>query len=178
MKVRIAALLACIALGGAAFSEGRIDLGILVPRGAGISMGGDTQTIGGLDVTNWPFIPIPDAGAYFVKTDGAWTYGIGARAFTMIVATIAWPNAFVEFNSDRLAIEAQVGGGAFAFLSVAGSNGGFGKVAIPDVSAWYKIGKNRNFRLGGGLIGLYLPELIGDGIPFLIYLGAKGTIAL
>jgi hypothetical protein len=161
-----------------AFAEWRLDLGVIVPRGAGISIGGETESIDGMDVANWPFIPLPEAGIYYEEEVGSLKFGLGARAFTLILATILWPNAYVEMNVDRLAIQAQIGGGAFGLLTVSGADSTFGNVFIPDISAWYKLGKNRNLRLGGGIIGVYLPELMGDGLPFLFYLGGKVAIPL
>jgi len=171
-------LLLAVSLSMPAFAEWRLDLGVIVPRGAGLSIGGETETIGGMDVANWPFIPLPEAGIHYEGEVGGLKLGIGARAFTVVLATILWPNAYVELNVDRLAIQAQIGGGAFGLLSVSGSNGTVGNAFIPDISAWYKLGKNRSLRLGGGVVGLYLPELMGEGLPFLIYLGGKAAIPL
>lgn len=170
------ALVAVLAL--PIFADWRLDLGVIVPRGAGMTIGGETETVSGLDVAEWPFIPLPEAGIYYEGKLEDLTIGIGARAFSFILASIVWPNAFAEINLDRVAIQLQVGGGAFGFLTIAGSSGDFGKVLVPDLSAWVKVGKNRNLRLGGGVIGLYLPELLGESLPFLIYLGGKVAIPL
>jgi hypothetical protein len=163
-----------------AFAEWRLDLGALAPRGMGAMAGGATPLSSdlGSQIADWPFIPLPEAGLYYEADLGDIKLGLGARAFTAILATIVWPNAFVELELGRVAIEAQVGGGAFGFLTVVATTGGFGKVFIPDISVWYKLGKNQNFRLGAGAIGLYMPELLGDGLPFLFYIGGKASIPL
>ena len=161
-----------------AVAEWRVDAGVVVPRGFGTSIGGETMTSDAETLMNWPFIPIPDAGIYYVGNAGPVRLGIGARAFTALVETVIWPNALVELDVGPVVIEAQVGGGLFAMLGVLGTQVQTGKVFIPDVSAWFKLGKNKRFRLGGGLIGAYMPDLLGDGLPFLIYLGAKVAVPL
>jgi len=161
------------------FAQWRLDVGAVVPRGAGLSIGGSTETtISGVDMASWPFIPFPEAALYYTGDFGPVSMGVGVRAFTLILETILWPNAFVEVNLGPVALEAQVGGGLFAMLGLVSATE-TGKVFLPDVSAWFKIGKKGNFRLGGGLIGLYMPEITGtDAIPFLVYLGGKVAIGL
>jgi hypothetical protein len=161
-----------------AASQGRLDIGVIVPRGAGITLGGSSTTTLGSDLGSWPFIPLPEAGLYYQGEVGPLKLGIGARAFTLILETILWPNAFAELDLGRVAIEGQLGGGAFLMLGLLPTDLQFGKVLIPDLSAWVKLGKKGVFRLGGGLIGLYVPDTFGDGMPFLFYLGGKAAIML
>ena len=53
-----------------------------------------------------------------------------------------------------------------------------GALFLPDLSAWFKLGKKQNLRLGGGILGLYLPELTTEGFGFVYYLGGKVAINL
>ncbi len=179
MKKSLVVLVILILLATPVFAQWRLDVGAIVPRGAGLSLGGETEAIiGGVDMAAWPFIPFPEAGLYYTGNLGPVSLGIGVRAFTLILETILWPNAFAEVNLGPLAIQAQLGGGLFAMVGVASSTA-TGQVFMPDLSAWLKIGKKGNFRLGGGLIGLYMPEITGtDAIPFLVYLGGKVAIEL
>jgi hypothetical protein len=179
MKKSLVVLVILVLLAAPAFAHWRIDVGALVPRGVGLSIGGSTETsISGVDMESWPFIPLPEAGLYYTGTIGPLSLGIGARAFTLILETILWPNAFAELTLGPVALQAQFGGGFFAMFGLASASE-FGKVFIPDLSAWFKIGKKGNLRLGGGLIGLYMPEITEtDAIPFLIYLGGKVAIPL
>ena len=170
----IAALAAVLAL--PAMADWRLDIGAVVPRGVGLSSGGSMNT--NLDIFNKYIIPLPEAGIYYKGDIGMLQLGIGARAFTFILETIAWPNAYAELNVGPLAVEAQFGGGAFALFGVTPATSGAGKVFIPDVSAWIKLGKNGTFRLGVGAIGLYIPDWLGDSVPFLFYLGGKAAINL
>ncbi len=170
----IAALAAVLAL--PAMADWRLDIGVIVPRGVGLSSSGGVNT--DLDILNKYIIPLPEAGIYYKGDIGGLQLGIGARAFTFILETIAWPNAYAELNIGPVAIEAQIGGGAFALFGVTPTTTGTGKVFIPDVSAWFKLGKKGTLRLGGGAIGLYIPSWLGDSVPFLFYLGGKAAIGL
>jgi hypothetical protein len=49
---------------------------------------------------------------------------------------------------------------------------------LPDLSAWLKIGKKQLFRLGGGAMGIYLPEVTTEGMAFVYYLGGKVALPL
>jgi hypothetical protein len=161
-----------------AASEVRLDIGVMVPRGAGLTLGGSTTTTLGSNLGNWPFIPLPEAGIYYQGDLGMLKLGIGARAYSVLLETILWPNGYAELDLGKVAIEAQMGGGAFLMLGMLPTKFETGKVFIPDVSAWFKIGKKGNFRLGGGFIGLYVPDAFGDVMPFLLYLGGKASLLL
>jgi hypothetical protein len=53
-----------------------------------------------------------------------------------------------------------------------------GIVLIPDLLAWFRIGKTGAFRVGGGFIALYAPYMIGNTVPALFYLGGKVALEL
>jgi hypothetical protein len=178
MKKPLVILIILVLLSTPVFAQWRIDVGALVPRNVGIAVGGSADVA----IEDFPigdyFIPFPEAGFYYTGTVGPFNLGIGARAFTFIVETVLWPNAIAEVTLGPVVVEAQIGGGIFAIVGLF-SDVTSGKVFIPDLSAWFKIGKKGNFRLGGGFIGLYMPELTGtDAIPFLLYLGGKVAIPL
>lgn len=164
-------------LAAPAFAQFRLDLGVMVPRGVGLTMGGSTETSEGSYLSDWPFIPLPEGGIYYQGDLGILKLGIGARAFSAILLTVIWPNAYAELDFGRLAIEAQVGGLAFLMFGLA-SGSATGNVIVPDISAWYKIGKQGNFRLGLGIIGLDIPDTFGNAVPFLLYFGGKASLML
>lgn len=157
-----------------AFAQFKLDFGVMVPRGISSTSGSSSE---GNFVSSWPFIPIPEAGLYYQGDLGVVKLGIGARAFSFILETVLWPNAYAEFDFGRFAIQAQFGGGVFAMFGLANSSAS-GNVFIPDLSAWFKLGRDRNFWLGGGLVGLDVPDTFGNDMPVLIYLGGKVSIIL
>ena len=157
---------------GVALAQIRIDVGVDIPRGFGNVSGGviDTGTIDFLDKT---ILPFPEAGLYYQFDLSMIKLCVGVRCFTFIVESIFWPNAIAEVHLGNFVIEGQMGGGFFGIFGVVNSST-TGKVFIPDLSAWYKIGNV--FRVGGGAIGLFFPETKLDILPFVYYLGAKFCI--
>ena len=104
--------------------------------------------------------------------------GAGIRAYTLILASVAWPNAFAELDLGHFAIEAQVGGGIIAYYALIVGGIEAGSVFFPDLSAWYAFGEKKIFRLGCGATGIFLPNQAADTVPFLFYIGAKAAIPL
>lgn len=152
----------------------RFDLGVDIPRGVGAFVGSDLQSAGFDGLAN-AFFPFPEASVYYTFGEATVRGGVGLRAFTLIVESLAWPNAFVELALGPVVVEAQIGGGLFAIAGLA-NDIQFGKIFFPDLSAWYRIGKS--FRLGLGALGLFVPGVdLANSLPFVWYLGAKFTIA-
>lgn len=176
---RFALALVVLALVAApAFSQLRLDIGIDVPRGVGAAFQGSAEVSQEtVDFFNNYFIPFPEAALHYQYDLGMFKFGLGARAYTFIVETILWPNAFAEVHLGPVVVEAQVGGGLFFMVGLANQFEA-GKVFLPDLSAWFKLGKKQNLRLGGGILGLYLPELTTEGFGFVYYLGGKVAINL
>ncbi|HTX72543.1 MAG TPA: hypothetical protein VMC79_06920 [Rectinemataceae bacterium] len=172
--VIVAIVLALLAM--PAFSQVRLDIGVIVPRGAGVS--GDNGSVGGV-LSDWPFIPIPEAGLYYQWDLGLLKLGLGARAESLLLETFLWPNALAEVDIGPVAIEGKFGGGAFLMFGL-DNNSATGKVFFPDLSAWFKLGKKGNFRLGGGVVGIYVPdsEFFGNNMIYLLYLAGKASIML
>jgi hypothetical protein len=174
-KKLLVALAVLMLLSLPAFADFRLDIGINVPFGLGVT--GTSNDIGSA-IGNWPFIPIPEIALYYFWGLGPVDLGVGLRAYTFLIESIAWPNLVAEFKLDPVVIQAQVGGGFFAAFGLAGNATAFGQVLIPDLSAWFKIGKTGAFRLGGGIIGFYAPNALGNIMPWLFYVGGKVALEL
>jgi hypothetical protein len=104
-------------------------------------------------IATW--IPIPDIGLHYQFDLHGFKLGLGMRGTTLIVYSTLFTNAFVELEIGRFALDAQVGGGLFAFSqSVQGSSYGvyWDETAIADLSAWWMVGKRKQLRLGAGAI--------------------------
>uniref|UniRef100_A0A7C3E3G2 Uncharacterized protein n=1 Tax=Gracilinema caldarium TaxID=215591 RepID=A0A7C3E3G2_9SPIR len=155
------------------FAQVRLDLGIDIPRGVGAVSGNEVLSDPEVNkfFTDYIF-PLPEAGLYYQFGEHAFRAGVGIRAFTLIIATIYWPNAYMEADLGPLTLTAQLGGGFFGMYALGQSRFESGKVFLPDLSLWYRIGNS--FRLGGGAIGVMLPESTAMG--FLYYLGGKFNI--
>jgi hypothetical protein len=165
------------ALAAPSMAQARLDIGIDVPKGIGnvLPSGVDASVS---DFLASAFIPFPEAAIYYQWDLGMLKFGAGVRAYTVILASVAWPNAFAELDVGPLAVEAQIGGGIFAYYAIASGGIETGKVFFPDLSAWYAFGQKRIFRLGCGAMGIFLPGQDTSGLPFIFYLGAKAAIPL
>lgn len=155
-----------------AFSQVRLDVGVEIPITVGVISSSGVETAG--DVGEFLSHPLPFPYANFGYQINAGPLKIvpGIRVFTIVLESILWPNVLVELELGRLSIDAQVGGLAFVVFGLF-TDADFGAVVVPDVSVWYGLGKKGQFRLGGGVIGLYVPELTEDAMAIVPYLGGK-----
>lgn len=166
-------LLFQLVFSNAAFTDGRVDLGVDIPLGfSGLVEGGSFDEDAS-DFFREHIIPFPEAGVYYTRGTGPFNFGIGGRAFTFILESVAWPNAFAEFKLGPAVIQGQIGGGAFLLFGLYNSLE-TGAVFFPDLSAWFRIGKT--FRLGGGMLGVFIDEVADDTVPLVFYLGGKAAI--
>jgi hypothetical protein len=152
------------------YAQARLDLGIDIPlRISAVAAGSELTS--GVDV---PYtLPFPSAGLYYTFGAGPLNLGIGARMYSLILLSALWPNMIAELDLGPVILEAQLGGGAFMFFGVVSSTQ-TGAVFIPDLSAWFKLGKT--LRVGGGAMGLFIDELAETAVPVVLYLGVKAAI--
>jgi len=159
-----------------AFSQFRLDVGVDVPLTIGVMGNGTFETsneAGEFLSTHW--LPFPEASLTYQFAVGPLRFAPGIRIFTFILESVLWPNFMLELALDPVYIQAQVGGLLFAFFGLA-NNAEYGEVFFPDLSVWIGLGKERRFRLGGGVLGLYLPDLTTEGLAFAAYVGAKVSL--
>ena len=175
MKKIVFSLVLALAIIAPAMADWRIDIGFDIPRGlGGLAEGEAVISEEAGDFFDQYIFPFPEAGVYYQKEFGALRVGGGLRVFTFILESVYWPNAFVELDLGKVVFAFQLGGGLFGMFGLY-NDLQTGQVLIPDLSAWFKIGSA--FRLGGGALGVMLPEL-GDAVVFAYYLGAKFAIEL
>jgi hypothetical protein len=171
---RIILVVAFVAiLASPVFSQLRIDIGVDVPMNIYAVGGGQVQSSS--DVGQFlkeHIFPFPEAGLYYQFSAGPIKLAPGVRVFTFILESVLWPNLMMEIALDPVFIQAQVGGLLFVFFGLA-NDAQYGQVFLPDLSIWLGLGKQRRFRLGGGLLGMYLPELTTEGMAVVPYLGGK-----
>jgi hypothetical protein len=167
----------------------RIDLGLWKPFALGFTDppvdGSDLKKANDI-IASQIWLMIPEIGAYyeFNLEPLPLRLGIGARVFSVILATMGYPNAYAELELGPLEIEAQIGGLAFGYYVFNTVGGDFGNVFIPDLSAWLALGKKKSFRIGGGATMLYAPDAVDELdastgtsiIPFFYYASAKFVI--
>jgi hypothetical protein len=146
---RIVLLVAFIAvLAVPAFSQFRVDLGFDIPLALGVLGNGEIQTSHEAgEFLRDHILPFPEASLYYQFELGPLKLAPGVRIFTIILESVLWPNLMAELAFDPVFIQAQLGG--------------------------LGLGKERRFRIGGGVIGLILPDLTTEGIGIAPYVGAK-----
>ena len=174
---RFVLIVMLVALASApAFAQWRLDVGVDIPRGVGAMFEGNVEVPQEtIDFFNNYFFPFPEAALHYQMDLGLIRAGVGVRAFTLILETAIWPNAFAEVILGPVAIEAQVGGGLFGLIGLYNSIQ-TGALFFPDLSAWVLLGKQKNFRLGIGAMGFYLPEVTTEGMGLAYYIGGKFAV--
>jgi hypothetical protein len=156
-----------------AFSQFRIDLGFDVPMTVGALSGSGVTTSSEVgEFLREHILPFPEASFYYQFDIGPLKLAPGVRVFTFILESVLWPNLMAELVLDPVFIQAQLGGLVFALFGLV-NNIEFGEVLLPDVSIWIGLGKERRFRIGGGVLGMLLPELSTEGMLIIPYVGAK-----
>jgi hypothetical protein len=158
------------------FSQVRLDIGVDVPMNIYAVGGGEVQSSS--DVGSFlkqHIFPFPEASLYYQFEVGPIKLAPGVRAFTMILESVLWPNLLMELAVEPVFIQAQLGGLLFLFFGLE-NQADFGQVFFPDLSIWIGLGKERRFRLGGGLLGMYMPELTTEGMAVVPYLGGKVSL--
>src|SRR6056297_3577218 len=155
-------LLLTVAVIAPVAADSQIDIGVNVPVAIGISFEGERAT------ERLPFyIPVPDLMFNYYFTESPVKLGVGARVWTLILITGAYPIASVEYESERLLLNAHIGGGVFGYLTPVPEYSGIetGKVFFPEVSAAFRF--NDWFSLGGALLGVWAPDVTQDGMGYL-----------
>jgi hypothetical protein len=167
------------ALAAPVVAQVRLDIGIDIPKGIGAVLpSGVESSSDAADFLSKAFIPFPEAALYYQFNLGIVKLGAGIRAYTVILASVAWPNAYAELYLGPLVVEAQVGGGVFGYYAINTGGVETGKVFFPDLSAWLALGHKKIFRFGCGAMGIFLPDQSADTVPYIFYLGMKAAIPL
>ena len=159
-----------------AFSQVRLDLGVDIPMNIYVVGAGEIESSS--DVGSFlrdHIFPFPEAGLYYQFSVGPLKLAPGVRVFTLIFESVLWPNLMAEIQLDPVFIQAQLGGLLFVFFGLA-NDAQYGEVFFPDLSIWIGLGKERRFRLGGGVLGMYLPDLTTEGIAVVPYIGGKVSL--
>jgi hypothetical protein len=171
---RIILVVAFVAiLASPVFSQLRLDVGVDVPMQIWAVGGGEIQSDSDIgEFLRDHIFPIPEASFYYQFDLGPIRLAPGVRVFTLIFESMLWPNLMAELALDPVFIQAQLGGLLFLFFGLK-NQAEYGEVFFPDLSIWIGLGEERRFRLGGGFLGMYWPELTTEGMAVVPYLGGK-----
>jgi hypothetical protein len=167
----VAAVLLCTCAAGAG-AQFRLDFEIALPVFQGLNPG-DLGISGGATISRYLFL-LPGVEAAYQFDEGPVRFGVGARAVTFILESLAWPDTFVEMDINHVVIRGDLGGGFFL------SFGGVNQVprnswtwVVPQIDIGFTL--SDSFRLSGGAIALApLDNLSNFG--FLLYVNARFTV--
>ncbi len=169
-RTLVLAAVALLLMAAPAFCNNwRVDLGVDAVFGLGVLSDSDLQTSG----IGANFLTLPMGEGSYEWALGPVGVGVGIRAISFVVVNILWPDVYAEVDLGPVSFEGHIGGLLFVSIGLLNDSAS-GNVLFPELSAWGKLGKR--FRLGGGVISLYAPELEIDATVFVYYLGIKWVL--
>jgi hypothetical protein len=160
--ILLIALVMLIGVSGSLFADPQVDIGINFPAYIGVAYQGERAS------EQLPFsFPVPDLMYNYYFGFDFISVGVGFRAWSLILASAAYPIVSAQVQLDPIVLQANVGGGAFVY-HVIGAGLGFetGNVFFPEISAAFKF--NDWFSLGASVLGIYLPDLTDEGMGFTV----------
>lgn len=173
MKKSLLATAILVAVAGLASAQWRADIGVDIPWTVGAEFSdafGETDT-DSVNVLSEITLLVPEVFIGYEAQLGLVNVGVGARVFTFIVQSLAYPAAFAEVDLGPLAVNLNLGGGAFLTFGLFNDIAS-GSVFIPDLSAHLKLGEA--FRLGLGAASIASAE--ADGAITIVYLSGKFVV--
>jgi hypothetical protein len=171
---RIAGALVFAAIAGTAAAQFRMDVDVMVPFKAGLV--NDIQGLGGSTSSqtvniDYAFL-IPDFQALYQVDLGIVRLGGGARLFTLILESMAYPLIFAEVQLGPAVVNLNLGGLAFGFFGLANKLV-TADIVVADLSAGFELAKW--FRADVGFVGI-TPLADMNNFIGLFYAGGKFVI--
>lgn len=174
-KGYVLAVLAIFMLAASASAQFRFEIGATAPVQVGY-LTGDGTTYGSLiDVVDTlGIIPVGNLGFFLEADMSLLKLGVGAKVQTFLVASAIYPAVQAELALGPLFVDMSVGGYFVAYYTI-GNIFGVQDIGLlfPDASVWLGVGKKRNFRLGGGIVGAVPVSFDLTEVPFIAYAGLK-----
>jgi hypothetical protein len=158
-----------------AFADFRFEIGVNSPVLAGIASLEDMEAVG-VDLSEEidGILPILNLGLLLQSDLGPLKLGLGIKAHSFLIATLAYPVVQASLELGPLIVEASAGGYFYGFLAIGGFQGVTSyPLYLGDLSLWLGLGKNKAFRVGAGAVGAFSPELDIAVTPFIAYAGLK-----
>lgn len=159
-----------------AFADFRFEIGVNTPVYAGLASLADMEQIGvGLGEGLDGVLPILNLGLMLQSDLGLLKLGIGIKAHSFLVASIAYPVVQAAIELGPLIAEASAGGYFYGLLVFGDELGGVTNypIYLGDLSLWLGLGKKNTFRIGAGAVGAFGPDLDIGLTPFIAYAGLK-----
>ncbi len=122
-------------------------------------------------------LPIPFASIYVGAFGQNAGIGVGLKAYTAIIATIAYPSVMGEINISRLSVQAALGG-LYLFHYVLGEGAGFTQIPVfaGDISLWFGLDRKKIFQLGAGAMSIFPSDFSFSEVPIVGWAGLKASL--
>ena len=99
-------------------AQARLEVNVNWPITIGINSSNSLFSGANVDLSQYHFL-LPDFRAYYqFGGDGLLRGGIGIRAYSVIIQSFIFPEAFVELNLNPVMLEASLGGYVFGFFGL------------------------------------------------------------
>ena len=171
-KAALSLFLVLLILAGtvSAGAQVRIEANVSWPISIGFKSGNDLFSGSDIDLSGYHFL-LPDFRIYYQFGEGLIQGGVGARAYTALIETFLFPEAFVELNLNPIVVEASLGGLLYGFIGLY-NNLTTSSIVIPDFNVGWQV--IPWLRIGGGV--LLLTPLSGSwsqNYVSMVYVGAR-----
>ncbi|MDZ7794284.1 MAG: hypothetical protein U5P10_11525 [Spirochaetia bacterium] len=146
--------LVVILLGAAlpAAADSQVDIGLHIPYYIGVEAADDEGDMGA--ALDYAFL-VPDVKYNYFFNESGIKIGVGARLFTIILETMAYPIVTLETDVGPFTLSSHVGGGVFLFFGLY-NDINTGQYYLPEVSVAYRF--SESFSVGTGAGFFFAPE--------------------
>ncbi len=151
-------------------AQARLEVNVNWPITIGINSSNSLFNGANVDLSQYHFL-LPDFRAYYqFGGDGLLRGGIGIRAYSVIIQSFIFPEAFVELNLNPVMLEASLGGYVFGFFGLF-NHLSTADLMLPDFNVTFQL--LPWLRLGGGVL-LFTPIGSNWNTDF-VYMGYIGV---
>ncbi len=131
-------------------ADSQVDIGLHIPYYIGVQTEDDDAGA----AINYAFL-VPDLKYNYFFNESGIRFGVGARMFTIILESMAYPIVTLETDVGPFRFSGHVGGGVFLFFGLL-NDIGTGHFYIPEVSVAYRF--SESFSVGTGAGFFFAPE--------------------
>src|SRR6056297_361798 len=134
-----------------AAADSQVDIAIHIPYYVGV----EAEDAEGMGAALEYIFPVPDFKYNYFFNESGIKLGVGARLFTVILESMAYPIVTLETDVGPFTLSGHVGGGVFLFFGLF-NDIGTGHYYIPEVSVAYRF--SESFSIGTGAGFFFAPE--------------------
>ena len=164
--------LVVVLLGAAlpAAADSQVDIGLHIPYYIGVEAADDEGDAGA--ALDYAFL-VPDLKYNYFFNEGGVKLGVGARLFTVILESFAYPIVTVETDVGPFVLSGHVGGGAFLFFGLY-NDFNTANIYMPEATIAYRF--SQSFSVGTGAMLFFAPDTADfDNFAYIGHVFARFT---